>query len=51
MTSHKRTIVGTVQLMYGTDDSRDYAKVACGVFFATYLYINDVLILGRPKLP
>ena len=23
----------------------------CGVFSATYLYINDVLILGRPKLP
>ena len=23
----------------------------CGVFFAIYLYINDVLILGRPKLP
>ena len=42
----------------GGDDRKWVESVAgccregeCGVFLATYLYINEVLILGRPKLP
>ena len=31
-------------------DIQEAERRRCGVFSATYLYINDVLILGRPKL-